>query len=80
MQFIKGIKDKFNALGTKEYKFENEGKTATVTTKNSLFSSSYTIAYNDGAGKSGEQKYFAMFKDVTAQGVHKAKDFCGITG
>ena len=79
--FKESLKKVFNGFApkTQEYNFENGGKTAKVTTKQSFLSSSYSVKYNDGAGTFGEQTGFALLKNVTAQGVKKGKDFCGIT-
>ena len=79
MAFIKSIKDRFNALGKKEYTFENGGKTATVKTNDMLIASSYSLSYDDHAGNRGTDYRLNVGSNVTAEGVRKAKDFCGIT-
>lgn len=81
MSPFKKLAEAFNALGTKEYSFEGAQGKATVRTTNYGVSSSYKISFTNAAGNgSSEESRFTLFSNVTAQGVHKAKDMCGITG
>jgi hypothetical protein len=81
MSPFKKLSEAFSKYGAKEYSFEGAEGKATVQTRNGLFSSSYKISFTSAAKDSrSEESRFALFSNVTQQGVNKAKDMCGITG
>lgn len=81
MSPFKKLSETFSKLGVKEYSFEGEGGKATVRTRNLGVASSYKITFHNAAGNgTSEESRFTLFSNVTAQGVHKAKDMCKITG
>ncbi len=76
------LKSFFNSLGKKEYDFQNGNKTAHVTTNNMLIASSYKIETKEvtaNGSRTGTIAQFTVGQNVTAKGVQKGKDFCGIT-
>jgi hypothetical protein len=76
------LKNFFNSLGKKEYDFANGNKTAHVTTNKTLFTSSYTVETKEDTGNgscTATYSQFSVGRNVTAKGVQKGKDFCGIT-
>ncbi len=76
------LKKLFNGLGKKEYDFANGNKTAHVTTNNMLIASSYTVETKEVTGNGSSTATYSQFtvgQNVTAKGVQKGKDFCGLT-
>jgi hypothetical protein len=71
---------KIFAAETKEYDFSNGAKSAHVTTKKSLLSSSYTIQFKDASiNLTAESTGSSFLQNCTDRGIKKAKDLCGIT-